>query len=84
MIADIFILIFNLFIYLFTGVITWLTNILPDSPFTSLDLSFPVTLVGYINWAFPFAQILLILGVWAASVGVYLFIRLIMHVLHLE
>lgn len=83
MIADIIILIVNLFITIVTGVIVWIINILPVSPFRNLNITFPTQLMGYINWIFPFGQALGILTAWATCVGVYFFVRWIMKIFKL-
>lgn len=84
MIADIFIVIINLLLSLVIGIINWIISVLPASPFTGIDLAFPSNLVGYINWIFPFTEVITILTAWGAVVGIFLFIRMIMKVLHVQ
>lgn len=84
MIADIIILVINLFITLFTGILSWIVSILPDSPFSGFDFSFPQELVGYINWMFPFTEVVSILAIWGSCVAAWFFIRIVMKFLRLQ
>ena len=53
MIADFFILIINFLITLICGIITWIVNILPTSPFAGITLEVPSEFMGYVNYFLP-------------------------------
>lgn len=84
MIADFFILIINFLINLIFGVFVMIINLLPESPFTGLDLTIPADFIGWINWLFPFGAIISILSAWAVCVGLFFFIRWIMKIFKLS
>lgn len=84
MIADFFIMIINFFITLICGVITWIVNILPTSPFKNLSLEIPTKYLGYINYIIPLNLIIPVLLGWAAVMVGYKFLKWILHIIKLE
>lgn len=81
MIADFFIMIINFFIWLIASTVTLITSILPADPFVITNLSLPTTVVGYMNWCFPFTLIVETLAVWGIAIlawyGISVLLRII-------
>ena len=84
MIADIVILFINLLITLVVGIINFITSILPESPFVTVNLSIPSHLVGMVNYIIPLNLIIPVFTAWAGAVVAYKFVKWIMHVLKVE
>ncbi|MGL4805031.1 MAG: hypothetical protein ACRC26_01640 [Bacteroidales bacterium] len=84
MIADIIILVINLFLMLINEIIVWVINILPTDLFKDINLTFPTELVAYVNWVFPFTEAVALLTAWAVCAAAFAFIRMIMKVVHLQ
>ncbi|WP_195270662.1 hypothetical protein [Eubacterium sp. 1001713B170207_170306_E7] len=80
MIADFFIIILNFFIRLIASVVTSVTDLLPEDPFASLNLSLPAEIVGYMNWCFPFTLVVETLAVWGAAMLVWYVISILLRV----
>lgn len=54
--------------------VTWLSEVLPLSPFSEYISYFEgLQFIGYINWFFPFAQIVVIFKAWLHIVVLYYF-----------
>lgn len=84
MIADIIILFINLLITLATGIITWIVNILPTSPFSHVSFDIPNQYLGYVNYFLPINLMLPVLMAWASMFAAYKFIKWILHILRIE
>ncbi len=87
MIADIIILVVNLAITLFVTVLTWLSNILPSSPFDAVAYAVPAQFahyVGYINYLIPLNLIIPVFSAWAVAIVGYKFITWIMHIIKIN
>lgn len=84
MIADIVILFINLLIMLATGIIVFIVNILPTSPFTDLTLDIPSQYMGYLNYFMPVNLMIPVLTAWAGMFAAYKFIKWIMHLVRIE
>lgn len=71
MFANAVIMVINTLLTTAVNAITTVVNVLPTSPFVGLDLTLPTKVVAYMNWIFPFTEILEILTLWVASILVY-------------
>lgn len=57
----------------------WLMNILPRSPFREyIDALELPDAIGWLNWFFPVHEILAIMTVWLAAIGVFYAYSIIM------
>lgn len=52
-------------------VITFISNLLPTSPFSTIDLSGIKDYIGYLNYVVPVGKIVQILLVWCTAIGIY-------------
>lgn len=84
MIADFFILIINFLITLICGIISWIVNILPTSPFAGITLDVPSEFMGYVNYFLPVNLMMPVLLAWGTCIVGYKFIKWIMHILRIE
>ncbi|MEG0075223.1 MAG: hypothetical protein RSD63_06395 [Eubacterium sp.] len=69
--ANLLIDIVNGFIDGLITALNFILQILPDSPFRSVDLSFLQPYLANFNWLVPVRQILIFLGAWLSAVLIY-------------
>lgn len=61
----------NFFIDNISNFINLIMMLLPDSPFSAIDLGFLAPYLSFINWLIPVGQILTFLSVWCTAIGIY-------------
>ena len=60
------------------GLFGWLADVLPQSPFTGLQLPQGVdTALGWLNWLVPMGGIMALYAAWLAAVLLYRVIRFV-------
>lgn len=68
------------------SLVAWLVDavvqVLPQSPFATLDLTLPTQWAGWINWAFPIGTCLTILAAWASAVALWFVVRWLLKLFH--
>lgn len=55
----------------FMNAISWVINLLPDSPFQLVDNTDVSTFLGTLNWFLPLSQIVAILELWLVAITTY-------------
>lgn len=68
---DIFGDIFDWFSGFLGDVLSWVTALLPDSPFQAISNSAVSEYLPYINWFLPFDFVVTTLGLWLLAVAGY-------------
>ena len=72
LIFNLLIYIINLAIWLLSGLINFLVNLLPDSPFSNINIFEGIEeYLGYLNWLIPVDWIMGITIAWAGCMAVY-------------
>jgi hypothetical protein len=70
--------IINFFIDKIDLLLSLILSILPDSPFSSIDVSFLTPYLAQINWFIPVERIVSTLAVWSSAVLIYYLYTVIM------
>lgn len=55
----------------FGVLISFISDLLPTSPFSTIDLSSIEKYIGYLNYCVPVGKIVQILVVWCSCIGLY-------------
>ena len=72
LIFNLLIYLINLFVWLLSGLINFLVNLLPNSPFLNLNIFEGIEqYLGYFNWLIPVDWILGITLSWAGCIAFY-------------
>lgn len=69
--SDFIVGILNVLIKALGTVLSWVFNLFPPSPFQAVDSSPVSQYLGGLAWVLPINQIVAILEVWIACIGVY-------------
>lgn len=69
--GNFFIDLINWIIKALGSVLSWIINLLPNSPFTILDNSSVTQYLSGLSWFIPFQQIISILEAWLAAIVIY-------------
>lgn len=54
-----------------TDAMTWVVNLLPDSPFQAISNSDVSEFMVGLNWIFPITEILAIMQLWTSAIMVF-------------
>lgn len=76
--GNIFIKLINFLIDKIDLLLSLILSILPDSPFSSIDVSFLTPYLAQINWFIPVGRIVAMLAVWTSAVLIYYLYTVIM------
>jgi hypothetical protein len=76
--GNFFIKILNFIIAGIGGAIGWVVNLLPNSPFTSIDNSSVGEYLSSLSWIIPFSQIIAIGEAWLTVIIAYYIYSVIM------
>lgn len=59
-------------------VLTWVTAMLPDSPFKNFANAIPHSVLANVNWVIDFGAMASILVAWTAAIAVFYLYRVIL------
>ena len=52
-------------------VLSWVVNLLPNSPFTAISNTPIAPYLGFINWFIPFDFVITTLTLWLSAIAIY-------------
>ena len=63
----------SMLLSLVSGLIGWLTTVLPSSPFTGIQLALSgvSNAIGWLNWVIPVGQMATLYGVWLVAAAIW-------------
>lgn len=60
------------------GILSFLFSVLPDTPFSLVDIAPVADFLGYLNYLLPVTEIVAILTVWCSAIGVYYIYQIVL------